>query len=109
MIICETKWAQMCVLDWQYGSPSLSNKKELKRLPHWLRRNKLPFFSDENCTDLEGYIWDKHYLYKFAWHPGDTIDHLDIYRAKIIDVHKMWLSELRRTQNRLRKRSKDHY
>jgi len=86
MVVCEEHWRLMCSLSWQYGTPALSNEKGWKSLPIWLQRKNPPFASDKDCTRMEGYDWDNHYLYKFVWRPGDVVDHLDVYRSRRIDV-----------------------
>ena len=104
MITCEKHWKLICDLSWQYGSPACSNEKAIRKLPSWLRQERLPFISDENNTRLEGYIWGNHYLYKLEWEPGDSIDHLYVYRAKRVDVHKMSLNERQKTLEKLKGR-----
>ena len=106
MITCEKNWELICDLSWQYGSPALSNEKEIIKLPNWLRKERLPFTSDENNTRLEGYTWDNYYLYKLEWEPRDSIDHLHVYRAKRVDVHKITLNDRRKVLEKLRRRGR---
>lgn len=101
MIICKNYWTLICDLSWEYGSPAYSNDKEIRKLPDWLRQEKLPFISDFDNTRMEGYLWGNHYLYKFEWKPGDSIDHLYVYRAKRVNMHKKKLNEQRTLMKKL--------
>ena len=102
MITCEKRWELICELSWYHGRPACENDEAIRKLPSWLQQQSLPFISDEDCTDMEGYIWGNHYLYRLEWKPGDCTDHLYVYRSRRVDMSKMRLQERRSLSEKIR-------